>query len=124
MNLMRNLGGGVGISIAITLLERRTQLHTDRLVYHATMFDKAFRDRLAGMTDMFMSHGSGPGGGSAGGAHTQALLALNHTLQIQAQMLAYLDVFKIMAIGCLAVVGLVLFLRNISRSDKGPPAGH
>jgi len=120
MNLMRNLGGGVGISIAITLLQRRTELHTDRLASHSSMFSTAFRNQLQSMVHLFRLNGFGPTE-----AHTQALMVLNRTLQTQAQMIAYLDVFKIMAIGCLAVVGLVLFLKKINHHDKGgPPSGH
>jgi DHA2 family multidrug resistance protein len=119
MNLMRNLGGGVGISVAITLLERRTQLHTDRLVSNTSMYSTAFRNQLAHMTHLFRMQGVGPSQ-----ARTQALLALNRTLQQQAEMLSYLDIFKILAIGCLCVVGLVLFLRKINRSDKAGPVGH
>jgi DHA2 family multidrug resistance protein len=119
MNLMRNLGGGVGISVAITLLERRAQMHTDRLVSHTSMFDPMFRARLANATHMMLSRGFGPAE-----AHTQALVMLNRTVQQQAMMNSYLDVFKVMAIGCLSVVGLVLFLRKINRGDHGPAAAH
>jgi MFS transporter, DHA2 family, multidrug resistance protein len=113
MNLMRNLGGSVGIAVAITLLERRTQMHTDRLVSNATMFNSAFRNSLANMTHLFRLQGFGPNQ-----AHSKALMVLNGTIQQQAQMLSYLDIFKIMAIGCLAVVGVVLFLRKIDRHHK------
>jgi DHA2 family multidrug resistance protein len=119
MNLMRNLGGGVGISIAITLLERRTQLHIDRLVRFTSLFDHPFRQRFDLLVHMFTTDGSGPSQ-----ARTQALMVINQSLGQQAQMIAYLDVFKIMAMGCLCVVGLVLFLRKINRSDKTAPAGH
>src|SRR6185437_8545174 len=36
INLMRNLGGSVGISVGTTLLVRRGQVHQDRLVSHLT----------------------------------------------------------------------------------------
>ena len=39
-------------------------------------------------------------------------------------MNSYLDVFKVMAIGCLSVVGLVLFLRKIHRGDKVAAGAH
>jgi DHA2 family multidrug resistance protein len=119
MNLMRNLGGGVGISVAITLLERRTQMHTDRLVSHTTAFDPMFISRLNSLTHMLTTRGFGPSE-----AHTQALMLLNRTVQQQAQMNSYLDVFKVMAIGCLSVVGMIVFLRKINRSDKVTTAAH
>ena len=42
MSLMRNLGGGIGISVAITLLTRRTQMHQERLASTATHFYQPF----------------------------------------------------------------------------------
>ncbi len=119
MNLMRNLGGGIGISVAITLMERRTQMHTSRLVDHTSMLDAAFRSRLASLTQMFISRGAGPAE-----AHTCALIVLYRTVEQQAQMNSYLDVFKIMAIGCLVVVGLVLFLKKINRGSKVSAPAH
>jgi hypothetical protein len=39
-------------------------------------------------------------------------------------MLSYLDVFKIMAVGCMFVVLLVLFVKKIDRHEKVEAAGH
>jgi DHA2 family multidrug resistance protein len=119
MNLMRNLGGGVGISVAITLLERRTQMHTTRLVDHTSMMDRPFRDQLAAMTSRFIAQGFGPNE-----AHTKALMVLYQTVEQQAQMNSYLDVFKVMAVGCIAVVVLVLFLKKINRGEKPQGPAH
>ena len=41
-----------------------------------------------------------------------------------ATMLSYLDVFKIMAIACVPVIVLVLFVKNIDRNEKFEPVGH
>jgi DHA2 family multidrug resistance protein len=119
MNLMRNLGGGIGISFAVTLLERRGQMHSDRLVSHTTMYDPAFRRQLAATMHNFAMHGAGPVQ-----ARTQAMVSLFASVQQQATMLSYLDVFKIMAVGCIGVVVLVMFLQKIDRHDKAEPVGH
>jgi DHA2 family multidrug resistance protein len=120
MNLMRNLGGGIGISFAITMLERRGQMHMDRLVAHSTMYDTAFRGRLDSLIHVFMQHGAGPAQ-----ARTQALVQMFGSLQQQAIMLSYLDVFKLMAIGCACVVVLTIFLKKINRGGpKAEPIGH
>ena len=119
MNLMRNLGGGFGISIAIFLLSRRQALHLSRLTDHTSMFDRPFRHALATATRTFTGQGGGPTGG-----HTQAMAALYNSAQQQAAMLAYLDVFKIMAVGCIPVIVMTLFLRKIRRGAKPPPGAH
>jgi DHA2 family multidrug resistance protein len=116
---MRNLGGGVGISVAITLLERRAQLHVDRLALHTTMLDPIFRARTAAMAHTFMHHGAGPAQ-----AHTQAMALMFSTVQQQASMLSYLDVFKVMAVGCIPVVILTLFLKKIRHGSSAPSGAH
>jgi len=102
MNLMRNLGGSIGISLAITLLARRTQLHQDRLAANAS---RAFRPFVNYMN-------------AAGGFTTKNLTGFYNIVQTQATMLSYLDVFKIFTIGTLAIVTLVLLLRRVKRSEK------
>jgi MFS transporter, DHA2 family, multidrug resistance protein len=120
MNLMRNLGGGVGISVAITLLERRTALHMDRLLSHLTQFDQMFMTRLRGMSQNFAANPV------AGGADpsTKALFAMYQSVQQQALMLSYLDVFKLGAIACLLVLVLVVFLRRIDHGAAHVEMGH
>ena len=119
INLMRNLGGGVGISVAVTLLQRRHQLHQDRLASHMTEFDFPFREQMSSMVSQMMAAGA-----TRADATTRALAMLYRSLSQQATMLSYLDVFKIMAVGCLCVVVLVLFVRRIDRHEKVEPVGH
>jgi DHA2 family multidrug resistance protein len=102
MNLMRNLGGGIGISVATTLLVRRTQLHQERLSSHATHFYQPFVN--------FMN--------STGGFTQKNIAGFYATLENQATMLAYLDVFKIMGIGCLVVIALILVMRRVKKGEK------
>ena len=102
MNLMRNLGGGLGISIAITMLTRRTQLHQERIASHLTPYDAPFIERLHAM----------------GGASQRTMMAIYAQVQQQALMLSYIDVFKVMAIGCLIVLALILTLRKIKLGGK------
>jgi MFS transporter, DHA2 family, multidrug resistance protein len=116
---MRNLGGGIGISIAITILERRTQFHLDRLSSHLSLFDTPFQMRLNTMIHTFVAQGY-----TTAEATTRALAAIYNTVSQQAEMLAYVDVFKLGAIGCLAVVSLVALLRKIDIHAKHAPVGH
>jgi MFS transporter, DHA2 family, multidrug resistance protein len=114
LNLWRNLGGSVGIAVAVTLLERRAQLHQDRLVSHLTPYDPAFVARLKQLGGPLATPYN---------ASPQALLTIYRQMETQANMLSYLDVFKIMSIGCLVVVALVLMLRRV-KLGEAPAAGH
>jgi DHA2 family multidrug resistance protein len=107
MNLMRNLGGGIGISVASTLLIRRTQLHQERLSSTATHFYQPFVH--------FME--------STGGFTSRNVVGFYGSLQRQATMLAYLDIFKIMGIGCLVVIVLLLAMRRVKKGAK-PAMAH
>lgn len=94
INLMRNLGGSWGVSVATTELQWRGQFHHARLAEHVTPYN-------------------GYGFGVPLGPISQAV-------QTQATILSYLDVFTILAIISLVAAPLVLFLPNL---PKGAPAG-
>jgi DHA2 family multidrug resistance protein len=114
LNLWRNLGGSTGISVAVTLLARRAQLHQDRLVSHLTPYDPAFTQALRAL--------GGPKS-TPFNPNLKALAIIANQMEDQAIMLSYLDVFKIMSIGCLIVLVLVLMLRRV-KLGGAPAAGH
>src|SRR5437867_2863773 len=58
INLARNIGASVGIATVTTMLERRTQAHTARLVEHVNPFSLAYQKVVAGFTATFSSAGS------------------------------------------------------------------
>jgi DHA2 family multidrug resistance protein len=108
INLMRNLGGSVGISVGTTLLARRSQIHQDRLVSHLTTTSIAFQRALHNLTQRFAIHGAAPNE-----AMKRALAAINHQLQTQSAMLAYLDTFIVLVIACLIAAALTSLLKEI-----------
>lgn len=115
-NLMRNLGGSVGISLVTTLIDRRAQTHQTFLVGHATPYDPAYQSSLKVMTSALAGHS-----GHVYGAE-QALGALYNKVLGQAYLLAYLDNFYVLtAVSILCVTGALFFKRAKS---KGPVAVH
>ncbi len=100
MNLMRNLGGGIGISIASTLLVRRAQVHQVYLAGHVTASNPALAQHLS----------------SIGGFSQKNIVSIYNLVATQATMLSYLDVFRILTVTCLVVLGLVLCLRRVNLS--------
>ena len=101
MNLMRNLGGGIGISIAATLLTRRGQMHQERLSSNVTRGFTPFVNYM----------------NQTGGFTRRNIVAFYGVVQQQATMESYLDVFKIFGVGVLFVVAVVLLLRKVKRSE-------
>jgi DHA2 family multidrug resistance protein len=76
INMMRNLGGGFGVSLATTLLARRQQFHNARLAVHITPYN--------------------------GYGAEVSLLAISRAVASQASIMSYLDVFT--ALGWIALV--------------------
>ncbi|HTA29448.1 MAG TPA: MFS transporter, partial [Candidatus Cybelea sp.] len=109
INLMRNLGGSVGISLGTTLLARRSQIHQDRLVSHLTATAPGFQHELHTLTQRYMAHGSGPVTSAQ-----QALATVSQQLQQQSAMLAYLDIFVVLILCCLIAASGAAFLRTIN----------
>jgi len=107
MNLMRNLGGSIGIAVATTLLVRRAQVHQMYLAATATRANLPLMHRLH------------PDGGLA----PKGLLGFYSQVQVQAAMLSYLDVFRILTVACVIVIAVVLLLRRVRR-DVQPVMGH
>ncbi len=106
-NLMRNIGGSVGIAMMTTLLARRQQFHQNRLVEHILPGRTHVYSSLQQFTGYFISRGSDPITASR-----QAYTAIFGQLQQQAAMLSFVEAFKIMAVVFLALIPLVALLKD------------
>lgn len=113
-NMMRNLGGAVGIAALQTFLSKREQFHSNILTAPVSLFDEETRLRIAKLTGYFMSHGIAD---SATAGH-KAVVAIGATIRKQAFIMAFSDTFFLL--GAALVVALVasLLLRK-----PGPLAG-
>jgi DHA2 family multidrug resistance protein len=116
LNLARNIGGSIGISLATTFIARRAQLHQARLVRHVTVFDAETRAALAAATQALVARGW-----AVADATQRAWAQLQGAILRQAAALAYIDVIRWMAIIALVMLPLVFLLR---RSKGGPALAH
>jgi DHA2 family multidrug resistance protein len=110
INLARNIGGSVGISLVTTLQARLAQKHQANLIENLSPINPRYRDMLQGITGALHIHGS-----SAATASQQAQTLLYGELQRQAAMLSFIDVFWILGALCLGMIPLVLIMK------KAPP---
>jgi len=120
MNLARNIGGSVGISFVTTMLERRQQHHTMQLASHLSASNPSLRKALAGLTAVIASHGGGSAGSSAD-AMQRAYAIVQNTVSRQANMLAYIDCFWLLAVSSLIMIPLVFVMK---RTQAGGMAAH
>src|SRR6266404_3529007 len=56
-NMMRNIGGAIGIAFLQTFLTKREQFHSNVLTQSVSLFEQATRTRIDQLTQYFMSHG-------------------------------------------------------------------
>jgi DHA2 family multidrug resistance protein len=106
-NLMRNLGGGLGIAAATTFLFRRQQFHTQRLGEHVSAMSTQVQGWLTSAQSAMILRGADPGTVTG-----QSYGALWGTVQRQAAMLAFIDTFRAMAIVFLLVAPFLLVMRK------------
>ncbi len=106
-NLARNIGGSMGIAMTTTLLARRIQFHQSRLISHMTPLDPAYRQGVAGATQLLRMHGF-----SAPDAAHAAPGLLYGSMMRQAGMLSFVDAFWALGILFLAVIPMMFFIRK------------
>jgi DHA2 family multidrug resistance protein len=118
VNLARNVGGSVGISIVETLLTQRSQKHQNDLAAHLTNGNAAFQAQLSAMTQRMTAAGY-----SAADASHRAYNQIYSRVQQQAAALAYNDVIFVFAIACAIMVPLA-FLMQKNKPGAGPGGMH
>jgi MFS transporter, DHA2 family, multidrug resistance protein len=107
INMFRNIGASVGISMVSTLTQRRAQIHQDTFSMHLSPFDPEVRGRLSVLTNNLFHAGM-----SRPDAHHQALGRMYNLVQTQASTEAYLDTLKILAIICFCILPLMLLVKK------------
>jgi DHA2 family multidrug resistance protein len=95
INLMRNLGGSVGVSFVTTALQQREQFHHARLAEHVTAYN-----------------GFGIG---------TSLAHINAAIQAQSEIMSYLDLFWVLGVMALCIWPVALLL---PRMPKGAAPAH
>lgn len=105
INVARNLGGSLGISLASTELLQRSQFHQARLVSHLVPTSPAFQSTLKAITHFFTERGA-----PAANAQSHAFAYIGQLVGRQASLLAYIDIFHTWAIFAALLVPVVLLL--------------
>jgi MFS transporter, DHA2 family, multidrug resistance protein len=116
-NLVRNIGGSIGISIAETLLVRRSDLHQTEVGANATQTQTWLQHQLSALTAYFSHHLS------PAAAHYAAESELYRELGRQALLWSFVDVFRWMSLICFVCVILVWFFRK-AKSGRAPVGVH
>jgi len=103
INVARNTGGSMGISLYTTVLARHEQFHQSRLVESIYPSSIEYQNTLSQLTEYFVQRGS-----SKLDAHQQAIALIGQQVSEQAVLLSYIDVFA--TLGTLAIVLMAIVL--------------
>lgn len=116
-NLLRNIGGSVGIAVSATLLARFSQLYQNVLVANTHPTNPIFQQKLAILSQAAIARGVPPSE-----AEQTGLALIYGTVQRQAGILSFNHIFWILGIAFLMVLPFLLLLRGAKQD--GPPAMH
>ena len=105
-NMMRNLGGAVGIAVVETFITNREKFHSAILTPQVSLLAPATQARLSALQHYFEMHGT------AATAHARAVQALGHIIQAQSYYFAYGDAFGLLGFGMLAAIAATMCLRK------------
>ena len=112
INLMKNLGGSVGISAAQTAVTEWSQWHQSRLIENLTPYDYALRKALPQLA----------AASDAGPERLRGYQVLYQMVQRQTSILSYVDVFYVLAITAGCMIPLVFLLKSVKPGEA--KAGH
>jgi MFS transporter, DHA2 family, multidrug resistance protein len=117
-NLVRNLGGSIGISAVETLQVRRTQTHINVLGVHVNRYNPQSLALMDQLRSAFVARGS-----DVVTATQRSYAAVWGMVERQAAMLSYNDVFRLLGIMFFAMIPFILFMKEPKgRGDRA--SGH
>jgi DHA2 family multidrug resistance protein len=102
------MGGSIGVALTTTLLARRSQYHQTTLVGHVDAWDPETTAALARWTQHFLAQGA-----DAFTARARATAMMYRETVAQAQVLAYVDEFRMLSVVFFVMLLLIPFMRRV-----------
>jgi DHA2 family multidrug resistance protein len=106
-NLMRNIGGSIGIAVTGTMIARQTRVVTGTLGEHVSVYDPASQQMFLQMRGAFIAAGA-----DMVTATNRAYAALFGMLSRQAAMVSFVSLFQLLGIVFLLLIPLVLLMKR------------
>tara|TARA_R110000787_G_scaffold38998_11_gene97885 strand:+ start:4477 stop:6069 length:1593 start_codon:yes stop_codon:yes gene_type:complete len=108
-NVLRNLGGAVGIAALATFLAVRQQYHSNHILESVSAYNPLTTERLQGLTEYFANLGADPML-----AQEQALRAIDAIARRESFIMAFNDCFYVMGAAFIISLGFVCFMKKLS----------
>ena len=119
-NLMRNLGGAIGIAACGTILNDRTNLHFLRLAEHLNSANAA----MVGLLQRATAHDSAALGGDLVQGHAAALKTLWSLTMREALTETFADAFLAIMVGFVIATAMVPLMRKVVAPAAAPADAH
>jgi DHA2 family multidrug resistance protein len=108
-NLLRNLGGSIGIASVTTLIARYQQMHINVLGANVTASSPQAQTLLSNMRSLMMARGA-----DITTASQQSYAAVFRMVEQQAMILSYVDVFRLLGFIFILLAPMVLIMKKPS----------
>jgi len=114
-NMMRNLGGSIGIALLQTILTKREQFHSTVVTARVSVFNEATQARLAQLQQYFETTGlSDPDT-----AWHEAVAAIGKSVHTQSTLMAFSDAFYLMGGAILLALAAAALMKRTAGSGAG-----
>jgi DHA2 family multidrug resistance protein len=117
-NLMRNLGGSIGIAVTGSMLARNQQAYVNVYGANVDAYSPAARGAFESARNMFMARGA-----DLTTATERAYASLFASVQQQAAMVSFVTIFRLLGVIFLLLLPLVLLMKK-PRGGGGPMGAH
>jgi len=117
-NMLRNIGGSIGISMATTAIIRRAALHQTEIGAHLSASDAVLQMKSR-MIGMYIAHQIGPASARPG-----SMGLVYRLMQQQSALMAYVDVFRWTALLAFVCAAMAWMFKKPAKDATPPPGAH
>jgi MFS transporter, DHA2 family, multidrug resistance protein len=117
-NMLRNIGGSIGISMATTAIVRRAALHQTEIGAHLSASDPALQQNTRAIT-AYLGHHLG-----SASARPGSMGLVYGLMQQQSALMAYVDVFRWTALLAFFCAAIAWLFKRPTKYTKPPPGAH
>jgi MFS transporter, DHA2 family, multidrug resistance protein len=114
-NMLRNLGGAIGVAAVETFFTQREKYHSFVINAKVSLLQPATQERLHSLQQNFMARGVA----DPTAAMHQAVIAVGNTIRAQATLMGYADCFGLIGVVLLASALSVALLKKGAASGAG-----